>query len=211
MKFWKRKPIRPGRPIYVAYPIYLVRHGQTDWNAEHRMQGLTDIPLNDTGRAQAHRYGEILGDHIGDNIRHMAFVSSYLGRAQETMQILRDTMGLSPHRYGIDDRIAEIDLGDWNGRTVEEVAKDDPEAWKEREADKWSYQIPGGESYAAAAKRARAFLREIDRPTVIVSHGGIGRVLRGFGRNLTIEELLELRSPQDRIFKIKNRAETALR
>ena len=81
--------MRPG------LTLYFVRHGETDWNAERRYQGQTDIPLNDRGRAQSRRNGEALRAFL-PHIAGADFVASPLGRARETMEILRDTLGLDP-------------------------------------------------------------------------------------------------------------------
>jgi broad specificity phosphatase PhoE len=74
--------------------IYFIRHGETDWNKIQRYQGQTDIPLNDTGRAQAARNGRVLGEVIGAGKAQVDFVASPLERATETMEIVRANMGL---------------------------------------------------------------------------------------------------------------------
>ena len=68
--------------------IYFVRHGQTDWNAEKRLQGQTDIPINARGRAQARRNGRLLAGYLADPAA-LDYVASPLGRTRETMEILR--------------------------------------------------------------------------------------------------------------------------
>ena len=75
--------------------LYLIRHGETDWNKAQRYQGQRDIPLNDTGRAQAARNGAVLRRYLPD-IETYDFVSSPLSRAIETMELLRGAMGLDP-------------------------------------------------------------------------------------------------------------------
>ena len=73
--------------------IYLIRHGQTDWNAEGRLQGQADTGLNDTGRAQATRNGEFLAGLVADPAA-FDFVASPLSRTRETMERVRAAMGL---------------------------------------------------------------------------------------------------------------------
>lgn len=90
--------------------IYFIRHGQTDWNAEGRFQGQCDIPLNDTGRAQAGRNGRALATAIGA-ADGFDFVSSPLQRASETMRILRRELGLDPTDFRTDARLVEINVG----------------------------------------------------------------------------------------------------
>ncbi len=98
--------------------IYVIRHGQTDWNAESRLQGQKDIPLNDTGRQQATGNGLALGAILGADAAQFDFVASPLGRTRETMERLRRAMGLDPTAYRTDDRLKEVSFGDWEGFTL---------------------------------------------------------------------------------------------
>src|SRR5262245_4272157 len=107
------------RPI-----LYYVRHGLTDWNAGGRLQGQLDIPLNQTGRAQAACCAGILRDLFardGHAAQDLDYVSSSLKRATESMEIVRATLGLSPMGYRVDPRLAELGFGDWEGLTYDEV------------------------------------------------------------------------------------------
>ena len=97
--------------------VYFVRHGQTDWNAEHRLQGQADIALNALGRAQATRNGRKLAELIADPA-DFDFVASPLGRTRETMELVRAAMGLEPHGYRTDPRLIEVHFGDWQGHTL---------------------------------------------------------------------------------------------
>ena len=91
--------------------LYFVRHGETDFNVEQRLQGRYDTGLNARGRAQASDCGGVLRDLIARN-RHepneFAYVSSPLTRARETMELVRTVLGLDPHAYEVDDRLMEI-------------------------------------------------------------------------------------------------------
>src|SRR5258708_35004355 len=94
--------------------MYYIRHGETSWNADGRLQGVQDIPLNDLGRKQAANAGDILAGLFardGRNERSMAFVASPLGRARSTMELVRGSLQLPPHDYAIDDRLREIGYG----------------------------------------------------------------------------------------------------
>jgi probable phosphoglycerate mutase len=94
------------------------------------------------------------------------------------MQIALETLGLPPERFTTDDRLVEIDAGEWSGRCVEDAKANDPR-WASRMADRWNIPCPGGESNAAMAERARLWMESVGRETVVISHGGFGRVLRG--------------------------------
>src|ERR1700690_2770649 len=96
--------------------IYYIRHGETEWNAEGRLQGAQDIPLNDLGRRQAATAGLILADLFARDRRSetsLEFVASPLVRARSTMELVRDTLGLPPDQYQVDDRLREIGYGQW--------------------------------------------------------------------------------------------------
>jgi broad specificity phosphatase PhoE len=158
-------------------PLLLyIRHGETDWNAESRLQGQRDIPINATGRVQARRCGEILRELILREGGAFDFVSSPLGRARETMEIARATLGLDPRAYRIDERLKEISFGAWEGFTLDELRRTSPEAVAAREHGKWAFTPPAAESYATMSVRVRDWHCSLTQNTVAVAHGG---TLRG--------------------------------
>ena len=105
--------------------IYFVRHGQTDYNASKRIQGELEIPINAKGREQARRNGGLLAELIGDKGR-FDFVASPFLRARQTMEIVRDAMGLPAQGYRTDDRLKEISFGEWAGLTWPEIEAPGP-------------------------------------------------------------------------------------
>jgi broad specificity phosphatase PhoE len=160
--------------------IYYIRHGETEWNAAGRFQGSQDIPLNDLGRKQAVQAGNILGDLLGRDqldASGLPFVASPLGRARETMELLRGSLDLPPDRYSIDDRLREIGYGHWEGLVLPEMQASDPELFATRENDKWGVAPPGGESYASVTIRMRDWYNSLKADTVTVAHGGTARAL----------------------------------
>jgi broad specificity phosphatase PhoE len=159
--------------------IYYVRHGETEWNALGRFQGSQDIPLNDVGRRQAAAAGSILQGVIGRDGANGAlpFVASPLGRARQTMELLRQTLDLPPQGYAVDDRLREIAYGRWEGSTLSQMQAADPELFATRETDKWGVPPPGGESYAAVTRRMRDWYDSLTGDTVAVAHGGTARAL----------------------------------
>jgi broad specificity phosphatase PhoE len=160
--------------------LYYIRHGLTDWNAAGRLQGGLDVPLNQTGREEAARCGEILRDLFAREGRTPAghdYVSSPLNRARTTMEVMRATLDLPADGYGVDPRLAEISFGEWEGMTYQEVLARDPEIVARREADKWNFLPPGGESYEHVAERVGAWLKTARDDTVVCAHGGTGRAL----------------------------------
>ena len=163
-----------------APTIYYIRHGETEWNADGRLQGTRDIPLNDLGRKQAADAGSILADLFardGRSEQSLAFVASPLGRARSTMELVRGALELPPADYRIDDRLREIGYGDWEGSTLRQMQASDPEVFAKRQADKWTVPPPGGESYAAVQIRMRDWYDSLLVDTVAVAHGGTARAL----------------------------------
>lgn len=186
--------------------IYMIRHGQTDWNAEIRLQGQKDIPLNETGRMQAAGNGVALSRILGGKAGSFDFVTSPLGRTRETMEILRAAMGLEPSGYRIDERLKEVSFGDWEGSTLEELEARVPGRVAEREASKWDFIPPGedAESYEILSWRIASWMKDVDRPTVCVSHGGVIRSVFKLLGAMTSEEAAMGAIPQDRILLIRD-------
>jgi broad specificity phosphatase PhoE len=179
--------------------IVFIRHGETDWNAEGRFQGQRDIPLNAHGRTQAQRNGLVLAERMPQTA-DFDFVASPLERTRQTMEIARGAMGLDPSGYRLEPILKEITFGRWEGYTSAELQQRWPDLVTARHADKWGFQPPAGESYAMLSVRIGAWLAGVTRDTVVVSHGGVCRVLRGILQNLDTRDTPNLDVPQDRIY-----------
>ncbi len=162
--------------------FYFLRHGETDWNVERRLQGQHDRPLNALGRKQALACGELLRalfERDGHDPDRFDYVASPLARARLTMELMRSVLGLDPQRYRTDARLAELSFGRWEGFTFAELQQREPDtlALAAREHDKWSFVPPGGESYADLLVRVRDWVSTVARDTVVVAHGGVARTL----------------------------------
>ncbi|MEN9934542.1 MAG: hypothetical protein RLZZ387_1121 [Chloroflexota bacterium] len=155
--------------------LIMIRHGETDWNASLRYMGQAAVPLNANGRAQAQaaayrlqRYGAT------------ALYTSDILRAEETASIVGETTGLAPRPM---PELREIDVGQWEGYTPEELYRRFPDHMKEYERDPARTVRLGGESYAQLQERALVALNRIQQThtkgeTVLaVSHGGTIRAL----------------------------------
>jgi broad specificity phosphatase PhoE len=181
--------------------IYLIRHGQTEFNREGRFQGQCDSPLTDLGRDQAARVGARLAGLIGDPAG-WRLSTSPLGRAADTARIIQTAAGLP--QLALDPRLAEISMGSWDGLTEEEIAMVSPEV---RVASRYDlfFASPDGEGYDAIAARLQDWLDQAladGRTHVAVSHGVAGRVLRGLYLGLGRAEQASLPVPQDAIFRL---------
>jgi probable phosphoglycerate mutase len=180
--------------------LYLVRHGETEWNLEQRRQGRADSPLTERGVAQARAAARALHLELG-KAPELRIVSSPTGRAFETARIVAAELDLPLES---EELLAECDLGDWTGLTTPEVEARDPGALAKRESDKWSFRMPGGESYADVDVRARRWLESLDgRPTLAVSHEMIGRTLCGAAQELSPDTVLRLDLGHGRVQKLE--------
>jgi broad specificity phosphatase PhoE len=166
--------------------IYLVRHGETDWNIAGRWQGHSNVPLNDEGRRQAERLACRLAEQA---TRFDALYSSDLSRAWETAEILGRAIDRSPVPA---QALREIDLGAWSGKTHAEIARDYPDEWARARVGE---DIPrgGGETFAALQARVAAWLdRAADHHAggtiCAVTHGGCIRSILLTARGLAWSE-----------------------
>ncbi|UHS55822.1 histidine phosphatase family protein [Agrobacterium vaccinii] len=191
--------------------VYVIRHGQTDWNAIRRLQGQKDIPLNDFGRSQAVANGKALRDILGQKASEFDYVASPLGRTRETMELLRGAMGLDAHAYRTDDRLVEVSFGDWEGQTLPELKLTHPEKVRARKAAKWDFIPPGqdAESYEILSWRIGAWLASVDRETVCVCHGGVIRSIFRLVTGMEKEEAADIPIPQDKILRVETDNGTA--
>lgn len=178
--------------------LYFIRHGETDWNAEARYQGQADVPMNARGRAQARRNGSILKSLLSAH-PGIDYVASPLYRTRETMEIVRAELGLDRNTYRTDPRLKEVHYGSWQGVLAGELPERDPEGLSARARDPFRWRPLGGESYADLMARTTPWLAEVEQDTVIVSHGGVSRTLRGALLNLDVAEIPFLDVPQDRV------------
>lgn len=186
-----RVETRPGTTLW------LVRHGETEWNAARRLQGQQDLPLTDRGRQQALAIADLLARTLGGSGTPVRLVSSPLGRTRATVAPIAAALDL-PVEY--DARIAEIGLGAWEGMTWAEIEAGFPGALDGATPHERFFRSPGGESHAGLMDRLGGWLEEVDGPTIAVSHGFAGRVLRGLYGGLEPLAALDLPQPQDGVF-----------
>lgn len=177
-------------------PLYILRHGQTLWNVEGRLQGHLDSALTEQGLAQACAQARIMAALTLPEDTGL-FVSP-LGRTRRTAEIA--LAGLGPIQF--DDRLREINAGDWEGRLRSEIQPGMTATEKlpfEMFAD-----APGGEGLDGLEVRVASFLADLRAPAVIVSHGVAISVLRGLILGLDRGAMAALGNPQGVVIEIKN-------
>ena len=187
--------------------LYFVRHGETDWNAEGRYQGSKDIPLNAHGREQAALNGRLLKSLLARSGRvatDFAWYVSPLSRTRETMDLIRTAIGEPRPDITIDPRLVEISFGLYEGHLHTELASGAMAIAGEREASFWDFRPPEGESYSDVARRVADFGASLTGPSIIVSHGGILRVLRALIEAFPRERAVNWFPPQDSVVHFAN-------
>ncbi|MBN2328931.1 MAG: histidine phosphatase family protein [Candidatus Omnitrophica bacterium] len=169
--------------------IYFVRHGQTQFNLENRLQGWNDSPLSSRGEAQVQKVAQSLAP-LGIQ---RAWVSP-LGRARQTASIIQDALCIEIEPV---DELREVSFGAFEGNTLDELRKKFPGQWEKRQADKWNYRPPEGEANKDAVPRAQNVVSRIENwppsdPLLIVAHFAINRIVLSLLAGLTPDETVEM-------------------
>ncbi len=166
----------------MSYPdLWILRHGETEWNAAGRMQGHMDSPLTERGRAQAARQRALLADLDFDAVDVWM---SPLGRAVQTAAI---ALGGRARVLRSDDRLMEIGVGAWQGQARSELTLS-----QDQDGLFYYDSAPGGEGFPALQARCKAFLDGLERPAVLVTHGITSRMLRLVAMGEGIDKLSDL-------------------
>lgn len=182
-------------------PIYFVRHGLTDWNRERRIQGHIDTALNDEGHDQSQALARALKRLLSSETSLQFFVSPLL-RARQTMDHIARRFAVEESRVAIEPSLKELGFGIWEGRLVRELKKH-PE-YPRDPGRRYHWRPERGESYADGMARVARWIGCIDRPTIAVSHGAIGRCIVGLLTGLEAEELVLAAMPQGRFCRLMN-------
>ena len=181
--------------------IYLVRHGETEWNVIRRAQGRLDSPLTERGVRQARAMAELLAGLVArEPGGAWRLVASPLGRARQTARIVGERLGLPVE---IDERLREHSMGELDGLRAEALRPRLPTGVPDHEQP---FHVPGGESFDEISARARSFLAEAaeDDRLIAVSHGVLGRILRGVYAGLDRETTLTIQvgHSQEHVFRL---------
>ena len=186
--------------------IYLLRHGETQFNTQGRYQGVLDSPLTDVGIEQVRQNADMLKSLIG-NPNDWKVVSSPLGRALKSTEIICEAIGYDVKNVAKDSRLTEVDVGDWAGLTTKEIENTWPSLFNNSDVYNWYFKAPNGESYDAVVSRLTDWLDSIKHePKVLaVSHGLTGRILRGIYAGLEKDNALKLEVAQDVFFKLSKK------
>ena len=184
--------------------LYFVRHGQSDWNAEGRVQGQWESVLTDLGIAQAQANGAALA-----KLGVTKIYASPLKRTRQTAAAIADATG---NAVTFDARLKEWDSGDWSGHLYEDVRARWPEEWAAWRQDMWHYRPPGCENFVDLFNRGGAFLKTVlgeppDQKIAVVSHGFIMRAMIAYLINLSPEDALRIATENDVFFRFTKKTD----
>ncbi len=179
--------------------IYLLRHGQTDYNRDGRLQGQTDSQLTSLGMAQVQAMANVLAREIGD-LTGWRILASPMRRTRQSAAIVARTLGLPVE---IEPALIEVGCGCWENRMYADLRVEQPEAFSGRD---WVFNSPDGERFEDVDGRVRPWLASLppegERKVIAVSHGIAGSLMRGAYLGLSREETLGQDTPQDAIFRL---------
>ncbi|MDA8647427.1 histidine phosphatase family protein [Rhodobacteraceae bacterium] len=184
------------------YPeLYILRHGETLWNQQGRLQGQKDSPLTDKGRQQALAQGEVL--RSVKSLPHIVFVSP-LGRT-----LTRANLAVPFIKTHLKDpRLLEINFGAWEGATRDAISQ---KIKAPVQGSEWFFESPGGETFQMISRRVMSFLQELEDPAIIVTHAVTSKVLRSLYLGLDQADLLKLPAEQGCIYHLYKGTEAVLR
>lgn len=187
-----------------SYPkIWFLRHGETEWNAEGRVQGQTEFVLSPRGHAHARQQAALMAPILA--MDPPCFVSP-LKRTRQTADI-----ALGGRSYATDDRLKEIFAGDWEGHLREDLFKRLPEGITPESPPMEFYcAAPGGEGFDTFQARVREFVQTLTKPTVVVAHGLSGQLLRAELCGLSRSDLGGLTNRQGVVYVLEDGVETVL-
>ncbi len=183
----------------MSYPeIFILRHGQTEWNKEGRMQGHLDSPLTETGRQQAAQQRDLLAKtELPEGV---SFWVSPQPRARSTAEIALDGLCQAPN---VDPRLREIHMGTWDGLTGTDIDAEAPGV-RDLGLMSWMDHAPGGEHLSGLRQRVEDWLSELRSPAVVVTHGITSRMMRGIVLGLSIPDMEALPGGQGIIYRVKD-------
>jgi broad specificity phosphatase PhoE len=174
-----------------SVPIIFVRHGETDWNAQGLIQGSIDTDLNDKGRTQARSVAALLASRNIPWTEYQIIVSPQR-RAQQTAEYILNALGRTDPSH--DPRVRELGFGIWEGRPFWEL-KASPVYPADSEG-RFFWRPEGGESYEDGVARVNDWRTTLARPTLVISHGAVGRCLMGSITSARPTDLVNLPTPQ---------------
>lgn len=171
-----------------------MRHGETEWNLQNRMQGQLDSPLTQKGQAQAVKMGQILNREIADPHNYHMYTSP-LGRTMHTSELVAQNFEFKPIKS---DLLMEVYAGSWGGKLRADIAHQYPDI--ENGKQPTMCFSPDGESLEEMNARAKQWLVSLTEQAIVVSHGQIGFVIRALYTGLSFAEVYAKGDSQEGVY-----------
>ena len=178
--------------------IFLLRHGQIQGHETKRFIGQTDVPLDETGMAQA-----LFWKNAFARIQFDQIYSSSLARCRDTAALI-----CPGKEIGIDARLNEIDMGTWDGQSFDHIRETSPDLFSKRGEQIDTFQPPGGESFNDLKTRVSPFFEALSQnlksPTLVVTHSGVIRVMICHYLGMAPQQLLDVKLGYSHLFLLGN-------
>ncbi|GGC80130.1 histidine phosphatase family protein [Enterococcus wangshanyuanii] len=191
--------------------LYLLRHGETEFNKKGIYQGILDSPLTEAGIQQVQANAFLLKRKLAAvQDQQILFLSSPLGRAVQSSKLIQQILDRKEVNIVTDERLKEVDVGEWNGKNRDQIQAQQPKI--ESDTFNWYFKAPNGESLSDVMTRCNEWIADLEKVeeehVIIMAHGLLGRVLRGCFSKLKEEEFLSLEVPQRGFFLLENQQST---
>jgi broad specificity phosphatase PhoE len=180
--------------------LFLIRHGETDWNKQGKYTGQMDISINETGMDQARKVAKEM-----KNLEPEVIYSSDLKRALETAQAISEELGIQINK---DKRLREIHQGEWEGLHVNEIQEQYTNEFVARKENPTTVAAPGGESIGDVVIRVQSFLDEITKKhpvggIVVASHGIVLGIIRTIAMGIPVSEVFKHIPENAKLYEVK--------
>jgi broad specificity phosphatase PhoE len=182
-----------------SLPIIFVRHGETDWNSQGLIQGSVDTELNERGHAQSKAVAELFAFRKSE-WRDFQIITSPQRRAFQTAEYILSA--LDKTSAGLEPRVRELGFGIWEGKPFWEL-KASP-VYPAHPEERYFWRPVGGESYEDGVARVNEWRTTLTRPTLVISHGAVGRCLMGAVTGLAPADIVNLKTPQGAYCRLEN-------
>ena len=174
--------------------LLFIRHGETVWGHQRRNQGALDSPLTDLGIRQSLMNKKILSSILDLTAPELTVYISPSTRSMETYKLIFEN---NKNKLIVDERIKAVSAGSWDGKSYIQLK----EQGVELDEFDWQFHSPDGETYEDARKRANNWLQSVKEPSVVISHGLIGRIIFGEYLGYGYKDSLSIRIRQNAVYK----------
>lgn len=190
--------------VFMTQEMYLIRHGETEFNVEGKFQGQSDSPLTAEGKDQIYHVARMLKIELGDDLHNWEIISSPLGRAMDSTKLLCEALAYDVNKVKTDVRLAEVSVGNWAGLYIEDIKAQWPRLLEGTNHYNWYFNSLDGERYEDVKGRIEEWMESVKhkKKLIVVAHGVTSRIIRGLYQNLEKEVTLSQEVAHETFFKL---------